>query len=202
MSAWDEGRPVFNRLPQYGWKDNPIADAITSAYDDVLMELQQALLNFDRDFIDPDTARADALDWLAQLCGFTEDYWDSTWPAPVKRQLIKDHQMIWAYKGTQFLMEYLLALFGLTHARIRIRGAWRAGISKAGDAIGGDLLSYSIVIGSATAFGYQRASAEWRLVERLRRLYMPAWCDSIPGGNRYLHYHRWRAGRSAAGDPI
>jgi phage tail P2-like protein len=202
LSAWDENRPIFRRLPQYGWQDNEIADAITSAYDQILMELQQEILNFPTNFIDPDTARADALDWLAQLCGYTGEYWDASWTESVKRQLIKDHQMVWANKGTQYLLEYLLNLFGLSDTKIRVRGAWRAGVNKPGDAIGGELLHYSVVIGSPTSVGYQRGGAEWRLIDRLRRLYMPAWCDSIPEGNRYLHYHRFRAGRSAAGDPL
>lgn len=207
MSAWDEGRPVFNRLPRYGWIDidpdaPPVADWITAAYDSVLIELQQAILNFPRDYIDPTTARPDALDWLAQLSGYTGEYWDATWPVAIKRQLITDAQaIVWRYKGTLYLLQYLLDLFSLS-ARPRLRGQWRIGVSKIGDPIGGGLLIYSIILGSATDPGYPRASDAWRLIERFNRLYMPAWCAPVTLNGNFLHYHRWRIGRSMVGDPI
>ncbi len=196
MSAWNDRRPLFARLPQYGWKDNPIADAVTAPFDEIFVDLKETIERFDVDFIDPETCRVDALDWLAQLCGYTDEYWDSSWPDTVKRQLIVDHQMIWGYKGTQWVLEYMLNLFEL-NARVRIRGAWRAGVSKPGDVIGGDLLHYSIVVDG----GYVRGGTEWRLIDRLRRLYAPVWCKAIADPN-FLHFDRFRAGRSVAGDPI
>jgi phage tail P2-like protein len=202
MSAWDEGRPIFKRLPQYGWQDNEVVDQITSAYDLVLIEIQQAILNFPRDFIDPDTCRADALDWLGQLSGYTGEYWDSAWSEAVKRQLIKDAQpVVWRYKGSFYLLDYLFDSFSLS-VRIRLRGQWRIGVSKVGDPIGGGLLVYSLVLGSATDPGYPRNSEQWRLIERLNRLYMPCWCSPVTLNGNFLHYHRWRIGRSMVGDPI
>jgi phage tail P2-like protein len=202
MSAWDEQRPIFKRLPQYGWQDNEAADWITAAYDAVLIELQQAILNFPRDFIDPDTARSDALDWLAQLMGYTGDYWDTTWNDAIKRQLIKDAQpIVWRYKGSYYLLEYLFELFGL-EVQIKLQGQWTIGVSKVGDAIGGPLMVYSLVIGDETNPGYIRASQEWRLIERLNRLYMPCWCAPVTTNGSYLHYHRWRVSMSMVGEPI
>jgi phage tail P2-like protein len=201
MSAWSEGRPIFLRLPLYGWQDNAIADAITEPYDRSLIELKEAILNFPRDFIDPDTCRSDALDWLAQLMGFTGDYWDTNWPDSIKRQLIKDAQFIWSYKGTQQLLEYLLALFALD-AVISIPGAWRVGITAIGNTIGGDLLTYSILINSAGKAFYLRTSDEWRLIERLNRLFMPCWCSPTTLNSAFVHYDRFRVGLSAVGEPI
>ena len=204
MSAWNqEQRPIFRRLPLYGWQDQdtPISDWVTSGFDATLIEIQTAILNFDRDFIDPDTARADALDWLAQLMGFTGEYWDSTWKDSIKRQLIKDAQTIWAYKGTLFLLQYLFNLFELD-ATIVIQGAWLAGVTRIGAPIGGDPLSYTILVNSAGRSFYLRTSDEWRLIERLNRLYMPCWCSPVTLNNSFVHYDRFRAGLSAVGEPI
>jgi phage tail P2-like protein len=202
MSAWDEERPIFKRLPHYGWQDNEIADWITAAYDAVLIELKQAILNFPRDFIDPETCRSDALDWLAQLMGYTGDYWDTTWNDEIKRQLIKEAQtVVWRYKGSYYLLDYLFQIFGL-NVQIKLQGQWTIGLSKVGDAIGGPLMLYSLVIGDNDTPRYVRASQEWRLIERLNRLYMPCWCAPVTLNGSYLHYHRWRVGMSIVGDPL
>lgn len=203
-NAWSEQRPVFRRLPIFGWQDAdpPVADWIVGAYDEVLIEIQQAILNFERDFIVPETARSDALDWLAQLMGYTGEYWDTQWSDTVKRRLIADAQtVVWRYKGTFYLLQYLIGVFEL-ESRIKLRLQWRIGTSKIGDAIGGGLLVYALILGSNTTPGYVRDSSEWRLLERLNRLFMPCWCQPETLNGNYLHYHRWRVGRSAVGDPI
>lgn len=203
MNAWDEGRPIFKRLPQYGWQDNEVADWITEAYDQILIELKTAIENFPRDYIDPDTALSANLDWLAQLMGYTGEYWDSSWDDTIKRQLIKDaQQIVWRYKGSYFLLAYLLEIFELQHVQIKLQGQWTIGVSKVGDAIGGPLMVYSLVIGNDSNPGYIRASQAWRLIERLNRLYMPCWCSPITLNGNFLHYHRWRVGMSMVGDPI
>lgn len=203
MSAWTEGRPIFLRLPQYGWQDQdpPVSDWIIEPYDSILIELKEAILNFPRDFIDPDTCRSDALDWLAQLMGFTGDYWDTGWPDSIKRQLIKDAQFIWSYKGTQPLLEYLLALFALD-AVISLPGAWRVGTTAIGNSIGGELLTYSILINSVGRKFYLRTSDEWKLIERLNRLFMPCWTSPTTLNSTFVHYDRFRVGLSAVGETI
>jgi phage tail P2-like protein len=201
MSAWSEGRPIFLRLPQYGWQDNQVADWITDPYDRILVELQQAILNFPRDFIDPDTARSDALDWLAMLCGYWPSYWDTEWSDRIKRELIKNHQFLWNYKGTQQELLYLLELFQLD-ATIEIQGAWRVGTTAIGGAIGGELLSYSILVNSVGKAFYLRTSVKWRLIERLNRLFMPCWCSPISLNGSFVHYDKFRVGLSTVGEPI
>lgn len=203
MSAWDEGRPIFKRLPQYGWQDQdpPIADWITDPYDRILIELQQAILNFPRDFIDPDTARSDALDWLAMLSGYWPTHWDTEWSDRIKREIIKNHQFIWSYKGTQQELEYLFQLFGLD-VTIEIQGAWRIGKTAIGNAIGGQLLSYSLLVNSTGKAFYLRTSVQWKLIERLNRLFMPCWCAPISLNGSFTHYDRFRVGLSAVGEPI
>lgn len=202
MSAWDEGRPIFLRLPQYGWQDNEAADWITAAYDAMLMELKGAIENFPVDFIDPDTCRVDALDWLAQLMGYTGEYWDTQWPESTKRELIRNaQQIVWRYKGTLYLMQYLIDLFEI-EAQIKLQGQWEVGITAIGSAIGGPLMLYSFSVGNDSNPTYSRTSPEWRLLERLRRLYMPCWCAPATLNGNYVHYHRFRVGMSMVGDPI
>ncbi|HEY9750356.1 MAG TPA: phage tail protein I [Allocoleopsis sp.] len=201
-SPWEEGRPIFRSLPIYGYQENEVVDWIVSAYDAVLVEIQQNIIHFPENFIDPQTCRVDALDWLAQLHGFTDEYWDAMWPENIKRQLLSDSATkIHPHKGTFYLLDYLLTLFNLK-ARVKIAGAWRIGVTPIGSPIGGQLLKYSIVVGGEDDPGYIRGSDEWRLLDRLNRLYMPCWCSPSHLGSSFIHYHRWRVGRSAVGDPI
>lgn len=202
MSAWDDGRPIFKRLPQYGWQDNEVADQITAAYDAVLMELKDAIANFPTNYMDPDLCRADALDWLAQLSGYTGEYWDTKWDEALKRQLIKDAQPVtWRYKGSLHLLNYLIDLFQL-QVQVRVQGAWTVGLTAIGSAIGGPLLIYSLIVGDDSSPVYIRDSEEWRLIERLNRLYMPCWNSPATLNGNFVHYHRFRVGLSLVGDPI
>ncbi len=194
MPGWNTGRPIYHRLPEESeaYQQNPLVDAITAPYDAILMQWKDMAENFERDFLDPDTCRSDALDWLAQLCGFTGEYWDSGWSDAQKRELIRrSHTFIWANKGTQILLEYLLSVFAI-NARIYQLGLFLADINKAGDVVGGELLRYWILM----PLDYLRTSKEWGLVERLNRLYMPCFADSR------VVFERFYADFSVAGDPV
>lgn len=194
QSAWEQGRPIYRRLPvdaeQY--QENDVCDWLTQPYDATLVAWKNILLNFEADFLDPATAREDALDWLAQLCGFTGEYWDPTWPVAAKRELIsKSHLFIWPNKGTESLLRYLLAVFGINATIYRV-GQFLVDINKVGDQIGGELLRYWILM----PLTYLSNSKEWQLAERLNRLYMPCFCDSA------VVYDRFYADFSRVGDPI
>jgi Phage tail protein (Tail_P2_I) len=194
MPGWSSGRPIYHRLPEESeaYQQNPLVDAITTPYDAILMEYKGLVENFERDFLDPDTARVDALDWLAQLCGFTGEYWDSSWTVAQKRELIKrSHSFIWANKGSQVLLEYLLDVFSI-NARIYLLGQFLADINKIGDLLGGDLMRYYVMM----PLEYLRTSREWELVERLNRLYMPCFADSR------VVYEQFYCDFSVIGDPL
>lgn len=196
MAGWSTGRPVFDRLPLEGYQDNEIVDAITLPYDLLLMEWKDLAQNFERDFLDPATCRVDALDWLAQLVGFTGEYWDPSWPVNIKRELIaRSHQFIWPNKGAKILLQWLLQLFSI-QARIYLLGQFLVGYNKVGDALGGELLRYWILM----PLTYRRESPEWELVERLDRLYMPCFTDGA-GASRVV-YEKFYVGFSKVGDPI
>lgn len=195
MSAWSEGRPIYLRLPSDAekYQGNPAVDAITRPFDAILMQYKAAIDNFSRDFLDPDTARSDALDWLAQNCGFTGNYWDPLWTDAQKRLLIKNsHSFIWNNKGTYRLLYWLLNTVFAIPAQIFQVGQFLADINAADDVLGGDQLQYFLLM----PMTYKTTSKEWRLAERLNYLYMPVFCSSD------VVYDAFYADLSAAEDPV
>lgn len=199
MAGWDTNRPIYDRLPgeNGGYREEEaesvtVADLLTQPWDDLLMETKGAIDHFERDYLDPATALPQHLDWLAQLCGFTGDYWDSDWAVPIKRQLIeRSYSFIWENKGSRDLMEWLLATFGL-NAQIYLQGEFLAGITRLPGTVGGDGFWYLLTV----QLIYLRSSPEWKLLERLNRLYGPVYCESR------VCYDQFYAGFSVAGDPV
>ena len=206
-NSWQLNRPIYLRLPDESgaYQGNEIVDAITTPWDEQIVDIKNTLLNFNGDFINPETARVDTLDWLAQLSGFTGEYWDKNWDTSIKRELIKNsHTKIWTHKGTVILLQYLLDLFGLD-AEVYAENVWFIGITAIDSPVGGRNLYYAIklfVPGEENRQFYTRNSKEWKLIERLNRLYMPCWCGSIPKNGSFIHYEKFIVGVSAVGDPI
>ena len=194
MSGWSEGRPIYARLPSDSerYNGNPIVDAITQPIDSILVSYRAALSNFERDFLDPDTARSDALDWLGQLCGFTGKFWQADWTDAQKRLLIKNsHSFIWANKGTERLLIWLLSVFAID-ATVLSTGDFLADINAADDdSVGGDQLQYYLLM----PITYQTTDRAWLLATRLNDLYMPVFCDSA------IVYASFMADLSSADDP-
>jgi len=172
MSAWSEGRPIFLRLPSDAerYQGNPAVDAITAPFDSILVSYKAAIDNFERDFLNADTARSDALDWLGQLCGFTGKFWQADWTDAQKRLLIKNsHSFIWANKGTERLLIWLLSVFAID-ATVLSTGDFLADINAADDdSVGGDQLQYYLLM----PITYQTTDKAWLLATRLNDLYMP-----------------------------
>ena len=196
MSGWSTNRPIYDRLPSDAerYNGNPIVDAITAPFDSILVSYKASLDNFSRDFLDPDTARSDALDWLAMNCGFTQSYWDSSWGDAQKRLLIQNsHSFIWSNKGTTRLLNFLLNdVFGLG-AQIFSVGDFLADLSAADDdSVGSDQLQYYVLL----PILYETFSPQFLLAQRLNYLYMPVFCDSD------CVYDGFYADYSKCGDPI
>ena len=194
MSGWSSNRPIYDRLPSDSerYNGNPIVDAITQPIDSILVSYRAALSNFERDFLDPDTARSDALDWLGQLCGFTGKFWQADWTDAQKRLLIKNsHSFIWANKGTERLLIWLLSVFAID-ATVLSTGDFLADINAADDdSVGGDQLQYYVLM----PITYQTTDKAWLLATRLNDLYMPVFCDSA------IVYASFMADLSSADDP-
>ncbi len=204
MTGWDENLPIYGRLPgeseAYRKAEDsvepPIAKWLEKPWDELLVATKGRIDNFYRDFLDPATALPQHLDWLGQLTGFTAEYGLATYPDAVKRQLIaQSFDFIWPNKGTRVLLEWLFSVFSLD-AHIYQRGDFLAGTNKAGDMLGGDAFEYWVRVPPR----YLRTSSEWKLVERLDRLYSPIYCGS-PSGQTVV-YEGFMAGFSIAGDPV
>jgi len=176
MSAWSENRPILLRLPQDAetYQGNEVVEWLTRPIDRITIEIHEAIRNFDRDFVDPTTARTDALDWLAQYHGYTGDYWDATWPTAAKRTLIANaFTEVWPNIGRSSLLEWLLDVFGVRGEYYQ-PGDFRLNVNFTGDPLAGDALDRYVLL-PLDANGYLRTSNEWQLVERLVRLFLPVY---------------------------
>jgi len=204
--AWTTGRPIGDRLPgeneayrkDEDWSgydpalDPPIARWLTAPWDSLSMETKASVDGIYATHFDPETADAKNLDWLAQLAGFTGDYWSSDWDEAVKRQLILHGlDFIWETKGSRELLVWLIALFGL-QARIYFLGEFLAGITTVPNSLGGEGFNYFILVSLA----YSRISSGWAMLEKINRLFGPVYCDSR------VCYEQFYAGFSLAGDPV
>jgi phage tail-like protein len=107
-------RPVFNRLPIRGFQDNPIADALTSFYDEKLVSTGTMVQDFHLT-LDPLTANPDRLDWLASLVGLVDPYYDTSWAVSVKRKAIANANDIFKYRGTKIGMKKALDIHSFTY---------------------------------------------------------------------------------------
>lgn len=197
--AW-ASRPIYHRLPiaegKYQVHEDdaelePVADWLTAPLDANLMDVKALLESFYADYLDPMTAKPDNLDWLAQVVGFTGEYWETSWSVAIKRELIRDSlAFIWQNKGTRALLEYLLGVFGI-NGKIYQLGQFLAGRNRAGSALGGENLEYFLLL----PLTYLRTSQEWRLANKINRLYSPVFVDSK------VVYSQFHTGFSCAGEP-
>jgi hypothetical protein len=206
MAGWDTGNPIHDRLPgenegyrkDESWDghdpsvDPPIARWLTEPWDALLMESKGKIETIYTTHLNPLTAEPENLDWLAQLHGFTGEYWSVDWDVAVKRQLIANSfTKIWENKGSRSLLEWIFQTFGL-ETRIYLYGEFLADINVAGDVLGGEALQYWLLV----TLKYLRTSDEWKLLEKLNRLYSPVCCNSR------VTYDQFYADFSIAGDPV
>lgn len=200
MPGWDTRRPVYHRLPQAGYQASEpgeitVTDALTAPVDGFLMLVGGLIDSVEADYLNPETAKAANLDWLAQLCGFTGEYWDLSWSEAIKRQLIKDaYTFVWRHKGSTTLLTYLLNLFAI-RGKVHVVGAFVLSSSKLGQPLGYKALEY-LVLMPLDQGGYLRNSYEWILVKRFIRLYMPCFARGR------VVYNRFKLGFSTLGEPL
>lgn len=200
-SAWEQGRPIYKRLPiaeekyQVAAGDpelDPVADWLTAPIDELLIAVKIATQSFYNDYLDPTTAKEKNLDWLAQLCGFTGEYWETSWTTAQKRTLIANaFTFIWQAKGTRAVLEFMLATFAI-QGKIYLLGEFLADRNKTGEALGGEALEYYLLL----PLKYLRTSYEWRLASKINRLYSPIYVKS------QVCYNQFYCGFSAVGDLV
>lgn len=193
--SWNTGRPIFHRLPgeNGAYTDNFVVDALTSPWDELLLDTKDKLDNYYSDYLDPDTALDANLPWLAQLCGFTGEYSLVSYPVTAQREFIKkSFSFIWPFKGSRPVLEFVLSL--VSGAKLYILGEFLADISKCDiDTLGADTnLIYFVLM----PLSYLRTSPNWTLAKKLLHLYAPAYTKGI------LCYEHFYADFSACGEPL
>lgn len=193
--SWASNRPIYGRLPEESqqYQGNDVADWLSLPWDELLTDSRDLAQNFYTTHLNPATAAAANLDWLAQLSGYTGAYWDSQWPVTVKRTLIAEaFSRVWPGKGSRAVLEWMIALFSL-EMRVYILGDFLAGYNAAGDMLGSDSgFEYFLRV----RLIYARNGTEWALLERLNRLYSPVYVTS------QVCYQQFYAGFSVTGDPV
>ena len=195
--AWNSGRPIYNRLPGVNGgyfdeeSDNP-ADWLTVFWDELLVASKALVADVRDRQLDPQQCDVEWLDFLAALCGFTEDYWDPTWEESWKRQLISESfTNIWPNKGTQQVLERLLEIFEI-NASIWQGSRFILGLTTLPGLLGSPEWRYYIRVG----LEYERTSQQFKLAQRVNRLFGPAYCESD------IVYERFYLGISQIGEPI
>lgn len=112
--AYQNNRPVYDRLPRQGYGDNEVADWVTQWADQELSKVTDRAQSFYKQ-VDPVTADSASLDWLAWLVGMSGDYWDTTWNNAVKRSMISQAYSLWKIRGTEVSIRRVLEIHGYEH---------------------------------------------------------------------------------------
>jgi hypothetical protein len=195
--AWIiDKRPIYSRLPQISQRykgENPASPSnwITQWFDELLVKTKASIDDLPRQ-LNALTCDADWIDFVAYLSGFSGEYWDKSWSMATKRAIASRANWIWSNKGTQAVIEYMIAAVGLT-AVIWLGEGFVIGESIIGETtLGEPEYQYFIQV----PFLYDRDGAQFRLAEKLNRLYGPIVSDSA------VCYDGFYIGFSVVGDPI
>ena len=189
ITAWADRRPVYERLPEYGYQDNPVADWLTQWVDSYLTGTAQTLQAFYNE-LDPDTAQDSSLDYLASLVGLFGVYYDTQWSSAVKRDFIASVGTLFSTRGTRSCIEQVLSIHGYQYS-IWLSGALTLPVKLPGT-FGSNNLSFFLRL----PIQYQYRGKEWREAERTLRNYAPAVVQSS------VTYDRYYLGFSRLGQPL
>lgn len=171
--AWSTERPIFSRLPEV-YQDNEVADWLTIYWDELLASLKYKIDDLPRQ-LSPLTCDDKWLDFLAPLCGFTGDYWDRDWKSSSKRLLLTNsYKFIWSNKGTRTVLSFVLNALDIDHT-IWEGSKFVLGVSQLDiDSLGTAAWEYKILLPNY----YQYKGYEWKLAEKINKLFGPLWCGS------------------------
>jgi Phage tail protein (Tail_P2_I) len=177
FEAWATGRPIYSRLPgmQGAYNENPVADWLTDFWDQILIESKAKVDLISAKQLNPLDCDAEWLDYLAQLFGFTGEYWDVSWDVAGKRLLLSNAYQgvnIWGNKGSAAVLTFVLAALGVQN-KVVVSGDFLVNISEVGDPIGENPWDYTIYLPERL-----RGKSEAQLAEKMNRLYGPCWCES------------------------
>lgn len=201
--SWKSLRPIFNRLPSAYRDDNDGANAsnyLTAFWDELAVEIRTKVSGFYDTYLDPASAPEDWLDWIAQLCGYTEEFWSPAWDARIKRQLIADsYKRIWVERGTQAGIDYWFDTFELDtynpvdpSKTVYLIDYFKAGETSAPYTVGGEAYRWYLRLNESE----KRGNPTWKQAAQIAGINSPVWSETSLGFRYFL------AGRSAVGDAI
>lgn len=171
--AWSTGRPILSRLPEV-YQDNEVSDYLTIYWDELLTSLKFKIDDLPRQ-LSPLTCDDKWLDFLAPLCGFTGNYWDTNWKPSSKRILLSNaYLFIWKNKGTRVVLSFVLNALEIEHL-IWEGSNFILGVSQLDKtSLGNAAWEYKILLpGKYKLNGY-----EFKLAEKINKLFGPLWCGS------------------------
>lgn len=102
-------RPILDRLPEFEYRDNPVADWLTLWSDLELLRVRNILEKWYLE-LSPDTCQDSSLDYLASLLGFSGVYWDTKWSVLVKRTILSNTSKLWLTRGTKAGLTLILSI--------------------------------------------------------------------------------------------
>lgn len=187
LSPWETPRPLYNpnSLPSdaEAYYGNQVVDWLSQYWDSFLVSQKAEFIdNLAQNYLNPQTCKPEALDWLAtNILGFYGE-WNPTWKESAKRKLLVNAlSFIWPKKGTLSVLQFVLDTLETT-AVVFIEGEFIFGENMTGDRFGGSLLQYWILLDLPIL----RSSREWREAENANRLFGPVWCESQTS---YRHFY-------------
>ena len=172
--AWVvDKRPIFSRLPDSAYKQNPVVDFVTYFADQLLIDTKASLDRLPIQ-LNPLTCDRIWLDYLSLLYGWV-DLWDITWNDSIKRTLLDNSFQkvsIWGNKGSFTILEFLLQTFSVRHI-IQLGASFLVDFSKVGDQIGSVSWQFDIILP-----GEYYNTNTTKLVQWIKIHFTPCWCSS------------------------
>lgn len=190
MSDWQNRRPIFDSLPEVGYKDNSVADSLTSWIDEKLSLKADQLQNFYKE-LDPDTCQSGMLEYLAFLHGLSGKFWDNGWKESTKRTLIKNsHKVLWKLRGTAKPITFVLNAHGIQHS------IWTDGSTNLTFKLPAKLAVPKLRFYLRMPLIYARDSWQWKEARRTANNFAPAVTSYVVCHNAFY------LGFSRLGEPL
>lgn len=104
----EEKKEIYSSADALSWSlmpldqlpDVDVSKFLTSGIDEFLVDKKDAVDNFYRDFLDPDTCDPQLLNWLAQHLGLFGELWNELWSTEIKSTMIKNAFGWWDRNST------------------------------------------------------------------------------------------------------
>ena len=188
--AWDQGRPVYSRLPNVGFRDNQVANWLTTWADEELVKVREVAQEFYRT-LDPDLCPVGRLDYCAWFYELTGSYWDVRWSEQVKRDMIRSaRSYLWLHRGTAQVVKKVLDIHGIAYS-LWVPRALLVPFNLPGTFGGGALRWYLRL-----PIDYRRNGYQWKEAVRTVDNFAPVITK------HKVVYRKFYLGFSVIGDPL